>query len=189
MSTPATRSSKLTTAAKILVPLGIAVGVGIQFIHVDGIGVNPPERAALGAPPEVEAIMKRACFDCHTNETRWPWYAKLAPGSWLMARDVRKGRARFNISEWDDDMEARAVDKESAWDEVESGEMPPWFYLPLHPDAKLSAEDKATLKAWLVPPKPEKSEKAEPAEPEKAAAAAHDAPKEAEAAAEKTTKK
>jgi hypothetical protein len=164
MSAPATpRSSKLTTAAKIAVPLGIVIGVGLQFVPVQGIGSNPTDRSKLEAPPEVEAILRRSCFDCHSNETRWPWYARLAPGSWLMARDVRKGRSHFNMSEWDDDQEARNVDKDMAWDEIESGEMPPWFYLPLHPDARLSKEDKATLKAWLVPPKEDKKAEA-PAE-------------------------
>jgi hypothetical protein len=164
MSAPASPpSSTLTKLAKILIPIGIVVGVGIQFVPVEGVGKNPTERADVQAPPEVEKILREACFDCHTNETRWPWYAKLAPSSWLMARDVRKGRARFNMSEWDEDQDARNVDKENAWDEIEKGEMPPWFYLPMHPKAKLSADEKATLKAWMLPPKDDKKEDKKPA--------------------------
>lgn len=116
------------------------------------IGVNPPEIYKVDAPPEVETILRKACYDCHSHETYWPWYSRIAPGSWLMARDVGKGRARFNMSEWGDlDEKDRALDKENAAELVEKGEMPPWFYLPLHPSAMLSDQEKALLKAWLVP--------------------------------------
>jgi hypothetical protein len=131
---------------------GVVVGVGIQFVPVAGIGSNPPDRAPLGAPPEVEAIMRRACLDCHSNETRWPLYARLAPGSWLMSRDVTKGRQHLNLSEWGgSDEEEKKMDRENCWEKVEAGEMPPWFYIyPMHLDAKLSEADKATLKGWFL---------------------------------------
>src|SRR5579884_1852337 len=117
-----------------------AVGVGIQFIPVADIGTNPPNRFQIDAPPEVSAVLKRACFDCHSNETHWPLYSRLAPGSWLMARDVHRGRNHLNFSEWASvDADERQDDLESCWDQVASGEMPPWFYLPLHPRARLSA--------------------------------------------------
>ena len=121
-------------------------------IPTQDIGTNPPERFKFDGPPEVEAIMRRACFDCHTNETRWPLYARIAPGSWLMARDVHKGRSHLNFSKWDDsDEDERQTDRENAWDQIQSGEMPPWFYiLPMHPDAKLSDADKALLKSYFL---------------------------------------
>ncbi len=121
-------------------------------IPTEEIGTNPPERFAFDGPPEVERIMRRACFDCHTNETRWPLYARIAPGSWLMARDVHKGRNHLNFSKWGDaDEDERQTDRENAWEQIESGEMPPWFYvLPMHPDAKLTPEDKALLKSYLM---------------------------------------
>jgi hypothetical protein len=145
---------KLKTAAKAAVLAGVVVGVGIQFVPVDGIGVNPPARFSIGAPPEVEGIMRKACFDCHSNETRWPWYAKLAPSSWLMIRDVKKGRSRMNFSEWGDaDEKERMTDRENSRDQIADGTMPPWFYLPMHPDAKLTAQEKDLLKGWLVPGK------------------------------------
>ena len=146
---------------KLLIAGGVGVVgfIGLQLfpagklgVHVEDIGTNPPERFDMGAPPDVAAIMKRACFDCHTNETKWPLYARLAPGSWLMARDVHNGRNHLNFSSWADaDEEERQSDKENAWEHIESGEMPPWFYVyPLHLSAKLSAADKATLKGWLL---------------------------------------
>jgi cytochrome c551/c552 len=148
----ASRRPRLKKALKIGVLVAIVVGVGIQFVPVKGLGSNPPARYKLDAPPEVLAILQRSCFDCHTNETKWPFYARIAPGSWLMARDVNKGRSRFNMSEWGDtDEDERQLDKENSWDQIEEGEMPKWFYVfPMHPSAKLSDADKATLKAWML---------------------------------------
>jgi hypothetical protein len=135
-------------------------------IPTQDIGANPPERFAFDGPPEVEAIMRRACFDCHSNETRWPLYSRLAPASWLMARDIHNGRNHLNFSKWaDSDEDERQTDRENAWDQVESRAMPPWFYiLPMHPDAKLSDADKATLKAYFLKNKKEKEK--EPAKTE-----------------------
>ena len=167
---PGSFRSKLIKIAKIAVPIGLVAGIAIQFIPVKGIGDNPTERHTLEAPPEVAAILRESCFDCHSNETEWPWYARIAPSSWLMARDVRKGRSHMNFSEWgDSDEDARAIDKENSWDEIEEGEMPPWFYLPMHPSARMTDEKKAILKKWLLAKAPAKAEeKAEkPAEPPK----------------------
>jgi cytochrome c551/c552 len=145
------RRPRLLKALKIGLLVAVVVGVGLQFVPVKGLGVNPPARYKLDAPPEVAAILQRSCFDCHSNETKWPFYARIAPGSWLMARDVNKGRSRMNFSEWGDADEAeRTIDKENSWEQIESGEMPKWFYLPLHPSARLSDADKATLKTWLM---------------------------------------
>jgi hypothetical protein len=130
----------------------VVVGVGIQFIPVKEIGTNPPERFALEAPPAVAAILRRACFDCHTNETRWPVYSRIAPGSWLMARDIHKGRTHLNFSAWSSvDDDERQDDLQTCWEQVESGEMPPWFYVfPMHPAAKLLESDKAQLKSYFL---------------------------------------
>jgi hypothetical protein len=139
---------------KAAIAVGLVVGIGIQFVPVKGIGSNPPARFKLDAPPEVEAILRESCFDCHSNETEWPFYARIAPGSWLMSRDVVKGRSRMNMSEWGDaDEDERSIDRENSWDKIEEGEMPPWFYLPLHPSARLNDEEKQLLKSWLLKPK------------------------------------
>jgi hypothetical protein len=145
-------SPRIKKLVRFGVIAGVVVGVGIQFGPVAGIGSNPPDRAPLGAPPEVEAIMRRACLDCHSNETRWPLYARLAPSSWLMSRDVTKGRQHLNLSEWGgSDDEEKKLDRENCWEKVEAGEMPPWFYIyPMHLDARLSEADKATLKGWFL---------------------------------------
>jgi len=121
-------------------------------IHTEEIGVNPPERYTLDAPPDVLAVLHRACWDCHTNETKWPLYARIAPGSWLMARDIHNGRNHLNFSKWADvDEDERKDDLETCWEQVESGAMPKWFYVyPFHMSAKLSAADKALLKSYFV---------------------------------------
>ncbi len=130
----------------------LLAGIAIQFVPVKDIGSNPPERFVVDAPPQVAAILRRSCFDCHSNETRWPLYSRIAPGSWLMARDVHRGRNHLNFSEWGDaDEEERQDDLESCWDEVAAGEMPPVQYLyPFHMSAKLSDSDKALLKAFFL---------------------------------------
>jgi hypothetical protein len=158
-----TTKQKLKKALLYAAGVVLVAGIAIQFIPVKGVGSNPPERFKIDAPPEVEAILRESCFDCHTNETRWPWYAKLAPASWLLARDIRKGRSHMNMSEWGEaGEEERTIDKENSWEEIESGEMPPWFYIyPMHLGAKLNDEKKAKLKAWMMAPKPPEP-KAEP---------------------------
>jgi Haem-binding domain len=147
-----TTKSKLKKAALIALGVGVVVGIGIQFIPVKGVEANPPERYKLDAPPEVEAILRESCMECHSHETRWPWYTKLAPAKWLMARDVRRGRSHFNMSEWGGtDEQERQLDKETAWEEIEEGEMPLKVYIyPMHLGARLDDEEKAKLKAWLL---------------------------------------
>lgn len=121
--------------------------IGIQFIPIDKS--NPPERGAAVAPAEVQALLRRACFDCHSNETVWPWYSQIAPASLLIAQDVKKGRKEVNFSTWekyDEKRKARKL-KEIA-KEVEKGDMPLFYYLPLHPDAKLSPAERDLIVKW-----------------------------------------
>lgn len=129
-----------------LVVLGALIAV--QFVPVE-VGSNPPVTGDIPTTPEVKALLRRACYDCHSNETVWPWYTRIAPVSWLMARDVREGRAELNFSTWNQYDTRRQVKKlEESWEEVAEGEMPPWFYLPVHRNARLSAEDRALLRQW-----------------------------------------
>lgn len=121
--------------------------LGIQLVPADRS--NPADHAPPNVPPELSAILERACFDCHSNRTRWPWYSRIAPVSWLVSRDVREGREHLNFSRWGT-LTAReqAHLREEIAEEVAEGEMPPWFYTPLHPGAKLSDSDREVLFAW-----------------------------------------
>lgn len=133
---------------KILIGLVVLL-VALQLVPVDRD--NPPVTGVVDAPPAVVAILERACYDCHSNETTWPWYSRVAPLSFLVAHDVEEGREHLNFSEWDKlTAEKRAHAIEEIWEEVEEGEMPLWFYTPLHPEAKLSEEDRTTLRAWSI---------------------------------------
>ena len=133
-----------------------AVVVLVQFIPVER--VNLPVGVEVPAPPEVRAVLRRACYDCHSNESVWPWYSRVAPVSWLVARDVREGRAEVNYSTWDVYSSADQLKKlAKSRKEVDKGKMPLWFYLPIHPNARLSAQDVALLDSWagpLPPPTP-----------------------------------
>lgn len=111
---------------------------------------NPPVVGDLGAPPAVDAVLRRACYDCHSNETVWPWYAYVAPASWLVADHVEEGREHLNFSEWSTYSVGKRDHKlEEVWDEVESGAMPEESYLWLHGEAKLSDEEKQLLHDWV----------------------------------------
>ena len=127
----------------ILVGLAVVL-VAIQLVPV--ARTNPPVVATVPAPPEVAAILRRACFDCHSNETIWPPQAYVAPVSWLVAHDVEEGRDELNFSDWGPRQEKR-VAKELA-KAVEEGEMPPFLYVVAHPGAKLSQDDRALLSSW-----------------------------------------
>ncbi len=131
------------TKTKIAVGLGVAL-LAIQFVPVSR--TNPPVRAPVQAPAEVQALLKRACFDCHSHETVWPLQAYVAPVSWLVAHDVEEGREELNFSAWDQ-VDLRKVAKKLP-KEVGEGEMPPWFYVVAHPSARLTDAERKTLSDW-----------------------------------------
>ena len=128
-----------------------AVLVFIQLLPFGHGHTNPPVlREPAWDSPQTRALAKRACFDCHSNETVWPWYSGIAPVSWLVHRDVNGGRRHLNFSEWTDAGAGRGGAHNHAGhavEEVQSGDMPLWFYLPLHPAARLSEAEKAALVA------------------------------------------
>jgi hypothetical protein len=86
-------------------------------------------------------LARAACFDCHSNETAWPWYSNVAPMSWFVQRDVDNGRETLNFSEWD----RPQGEVEEVAEVIEEGEMPPWYYLMLHSGARLSDAEKQRL--------------------------------------------
>ncbi len=92
--------------------------------------------------PSTKALFSRACADCHSNETRWPWYAYVAPVSWLVAHDVEEGREHFNVSEWGLD---RRNEGDEAAEMLAEGEMPLRAYLLAHPEARLSEGERTEL--------------------------------------------
>jgi hypothetical protein len=131
-----------------IVVLAVALVV-VQFVPVDR--TNPPVETEVAASSEVRAVLRRACYDCHSNETVWPWYSRIAPVSWWVAHDVHEGREELNLSIWNQYTTKRRLRKlKEIRDEVAEGEMPPWTYLPPHPEARLSPQDRAVLLAWSL---------------------------------------
>lgn len=130
----------------VVVVLIIALGA-MQLVPVDR--TNPPAETEVPATAQVRSVLRRACYDCHSNETVWPSYSRIAPAAWLVAHDVHDGREELNFSTWNRYATEQQLKKlKKSGDEVAEGEMPPWMYLPLHPEARLSADDRALLRAW-----------------------------------------
>jgi hypothetical protein len=116
--------------------------------------VNPQEtlEANVSVPAPVAAIIQRACANCHSHETHWPWYSRVAPLSWLMTSDVENARKSMNLSRWSIQNGRRpevAIATLSAMCAgIESGRMPKENYLLLHPEARLSEKEKAEVCTW-----------------------------------------
>lgn len=120
----------------------VALFVLIQLIPYGHDYTNPPivQEPAWDSPATRELVV-RACFDCHSNQTKWPWYTDIAPVSWLVQHDVQEGRDRLNFSEWN----VRQRSAREMAETVQRGSMPRWFYVPIHPEANLTAAEKDQL--------------------------------------------
>lgn len=120
--------------------------VAIQFVPFGTGYTNPPVSAEPPwDSPDTRALAKQACFDCHSNETEWPAYSRVAPVSWLIQRDVSNGRAVLNFSEWQRPQEEAT----EAAEEVLEGEMPLRAYQLMHAHARLSSADRQRLARGL----------------------------------------
>lgn len=123
------------------------VVLGIQLVPV--AHTNPPEAAPLKAPADVMKVLNRACADCHSHRTRWPWYSRVAPVSWLVVSDVSEAREHVNLSTWGSlDPKRQAHHREEMGNEVSDGDMPLLTYRLMHPAARLSDADRAVLRRW-----------------------------------------
>lgn len=122
-----------------------ALFVIIQAVPYGRNQSNPPVvREPKWDSPETRSLAKRACFDCHGNETIWPWYTQVAPVSWLIYQDVQEGRSELNFSEWQDGK--REGEKTAKIrDQIAEGEMPPLQYRLVHPESRLTSEEKRQL--------------------------------------------
>jgi mono/diheme cytochrome c family protein len=127
----------------ILLGVGLVLFLILQLIPIGKDHTNPP---VLSEPdwdsPATRDLAQRACFDCHSNETVWPWYGNIAPVSWLLWNDVREGRDNMNFSEWND---GGSQDLQEIVEVIQEGEMPLPQYLLMHPEARLSDADKQAL--------------------------------------------
>lgn len=109
----------------------------------DLMATNPP-------PPEIAALLHAACYDCHSYETHWPWYSRVAPVSWLVASDVNEGRKHLNLSDWpvgQTNWIVRRLDRMS--EAIDYREMPPKKYTLIHANARLTDTQRSELTNWL----------------------------------------
>jgi len=132
----------------------IAGGVLVAlFIVLQGVALalprtNPPVVAEPNwDSPQTRELFMRACGDCHSNQTNWRWYTYVAPAAFLAYRDVTEGRQKCNVSEWGVGGEQKC---DESVEQIQEGKMPPWFYLPLHPEANLSVQEKQQLIQGLI---------------------------------------
>ncbi len=131
----------------IAIAIVVVAGIVIQFVPYGRAHTNP---AVVAEPvwdsPQTQAYFSRACADCHSNETKWPWYSNVAPMSWMIQRHVDEGREAFNVSEWREDY----YSAEEAAELVRNGEMPIRNYLMLHPEARFSATEREQFIQGLI---------------------------------------
>jgi len=133
---------------------GIAVFAGLQAIPVDRR--NPPVEASRtifareALPAKVESVLRRSCQDCHSNQTRWPWYSYVAPMSWIVAHDVHAARRQMNFSEWagysDKKRESRL---NGICEQVVNGDMPEGKYALIHRGARISEDERVAICQWV----------------------------------------
>ncbi len=136
---------------RLKIALGAVAALALPMQLIPVTRTNPPVEGEIAVPDSVRKILTRACYDCHSHETHWPWYAYVAPVSWLVSKDVTNGRKHLNFSTWNRyDHERREKKLDEIWEEVEEGMMPLKIYLPLHSEARLSEHDHAVLHDWTM---------------------------------------
>lgn len=144
----------MSTRLKIMLALLIAF-ITIQFIR-PARNVNTQQMQndfvkQMSAPADVAGVLKTVCYDCHSNNTRYPWYANIQPVGWLLAKHINDGKAALNFNEFSNYSERRQLSKLKAiHNSVKDGSMPIPAYTLIHRDAKLSAENNALLLQWTL---------------------------------------
>jgi len=166
---------KMNAEACFRVLKKIAVGIAVVFVALQFFR---PERSLVAAsdeedlinvlppPPGVRETLVNSCYDCHSNQTRYPWYASIQPFAWFLDHHVEEGRMHINFSEFGGLPPRRAVQVlEACGDEVAEKEMPLWSYTLAHPAARLTEAQRADLVAWMTTAAEEARQKLSKTEP------------------------
>jgi len=136
---------------RLLIIVGLLLVGAVVVLQLIPFGRNHTNPPVISEPawdsPETRALAVRACFDCHSNETVWPWYSNIAPFSWLVQQDVDEGRRSLNFSEWGS---GRIRELNEIGEVIQEGGMPPAQFLITHPNARLSAAEKEKLIQGLM---------------------------------------
>jgi uncharacterized membrane protein len=143
----------MRSRTKWMLALLVVLIVGIQFARP--ARTNPPEEfsksifADAAVWQDAPKTIERACMDCHSSRTRWPWYSNVAPVSWLVADDVAKGRERFSLSNWSKyNQPQKIVLLEDVCKLVKRHAMPLPIYIPMHAEAKLTEQEREEICTW-----------------------------------------
>lgn len=138
---------------KIFIIILVIALIALQFVPN-----KMPENTVAGkddlissgvSPSTISSILRTSCYDCHSSQTSYPWYSKVAPASWLLAKDIREGRNELNFSEWGSYSKRQMIKNlGNIKEEVTSGDMPLRIYLVIHRNAKLSPEQVSALSKW-----------------------------------------
>ena len=136
--------------AKIIALVLLVVFVGIQFVPTKRNQSDTVPSADFmvvnDVPDAFEKMLKTSCYDCHSNNTKYPWYNKIQPAAWYLEDHIKEGKAELNFNEWDSLSNRRKASKlRSIIKQIESGEMPMDSYTLIHSDALLSAVEKIEL--------------------------------------------
>jgi Haem-binding domain len=127
----------------------LLVLLGIQFIPIKK--TNPIITQDIQAPAEVKSILRSSCYNCHSNETKWPWYSNFAPVSWMIINDVEDARNKLNFSTWNKiSFEKKEELMKDIWDEIRQEDMPLTLYTYVHPESKLDLLQKNIIKKWIT---------------------------------------
>src|ERR1700686_5086000 len=130
--------------------MGFLLFAGLQFVRSELR--NPPVTAEIQAPPEVKAIFKHSCYNCHSNETQLSWFDRIVPAYWIVSRDVRRARAHLNFSEIGAlPEEQQKLALFDAFNQIRLGAMPLPSYRAAHPKSAITSQQLAILRTYLAP--------------------------------------
>ncbi len=139
---------------KVLIWILVVVLIVIQFVPLNR--ENPDSETKMDlltytqAPQEVSTILMNSCYDCHSNQTNWPWYSRVAPVSFVIVNHVKEGRDNLNFSDWGNyDPEDQFAILKHMHKVIEKGDMPLNGYVKLHDEANLSDQNKALIYDWI----------------------------------------
>ncbi len=135
---------------KLILPAAIGIFASLQLTNPSR--TNPPVEAdfirAAVPPATVAAALRAACYDCHSHETRWPLYSRIAPVSWLIASDVNEGREHLDFSDWPAEADRAAKKLDRINEVLDYREMPPKKYTLIHADARLTETQRKEIMNW-----------------------------------------
>ncbi len=136
---------------KLKLSVFILAGVLLLLQLVPVSRTNPEAKSDIQVTAGFKELLRRSCYDCHSYETRWPWYSRVAPVSWLVVHDVKEARDHLNFSRWEEySSAAREHLHERIIDEVTKREMPLSRYLILHPEARIYPAELEMFTQWIV---------------------------------------